>query len=73
MQLRREHTDIECSVHEECSECTIVIRFLPSGHPPTEILMNRESSVDATKSLADATVLKIGHICTAACQDWKVV
>jgi len=71
MQLRRKHTDIECSVYEERSECTIFVRFRPSGQTPTEMLMSCESSVDAAKRLADAAALKIGHVCTAACQNSK--
>ena len=73
MQLRRKPSDAECSVHEERSECTILVKFRPSGQPPTEMLMSHESSVDAAKRLADAPALKIGHVCTPACQDWKAV
>ena len=40
---------------------------------PNGILMNRESSVEAAKALADATVLKIGHVCTPVCQDWEEI
>ena len=50
-----------------------MVKFLPSGQPSTEILMSHESSLDAAERLADATALKIGHVCTAACQDWKVI
>ena len=73
MELRRKHSDVECSVHEERSECTIVVKFRPSGQSPTQVLMSCESSVDAAKRLADAAALKIGHVCTAACQSWKEI
>ena len=73
MHLRRKHSDVECSVHEERSECTIVVRFRPSGQSPTQMLIGCEASVDAAKELADAAALKIGHVCTAACQSWKEI
>jgi hypothetical protein len=73
MHLTRKHSDAECSVHEERTESTILVKFRPSGHSPTEMLMSCESSVDGAKRLADAAALKIGHVCTAACQNWKEI
>ena len=58
MHLTRKHSDAECSVHEERTESTILVKFRPSGQSQTKMLMSCESSVDAAKRLADAAALK---------------
>ena len=61
------------SQHPDVDAWRIQINFREPHHNPMTVVGYLAKTVDLAKTIADQEILKLGHVCNAACKDWRQI
>jgi hypothetical protein len=72
--FKRVHdTGTETVISEHQDVWRIQIYLNEPNHIPTTVVGYLAKTVELAKTIADQEVLRLGHVCNAACKDWRQV
>ena len=61
------------SQHPDADAWRIQINFREPHHSPMTVVGYLAKTVNIAKTIADQEILKLGHVCNAACKDWRQI
>ena len=72
MTFKRVHdTGTESLLTQYSNGWRIRLHLLEADHIPLTIIGYLKPTLESAQQLADAELLKLGHLCNAGSQDWK--